>query len=89
MDFGEQANEQERERLKEKSGTGGKVQFVQWEGGVGGVELPGRRNTSVETPRKPVQVPICIIVPFFNRRGERSRTATDADRFLPLIDDRW
>lgn len=88
MDSGEQANEQERERLKEKSGTGRKVQFVQWEG-VGGVELPGR-NTSVETPRKPVQqVPICIIVPFLIAEGERSRTATDADRFLPLIDDRW
>lgn len=29
------------ERLKEKSGTGGKVQFLQWEGGGGVLELGG------------------------------------------------
>lgn len=42
MDSGERASERAsrregkgEERLKEKSGTGGKVQFLQWEGGGG------------------------------------------------------
>lgn len=69
MNSGERASERAsrregkgEERLKEKSGTGGKVQFLQWEGGGG--RCAGR-NTSVETPRESVQVPMCA----FNRRG--------------------
>lgn len=88
MDSGEQANEQERERLKEKSGTGGKVQFVQWEGGgrCGTTWVEYFSGNTTKTGTTSADMYYCA---FLIAEGERSRTATDADRFLPLIDDRW